>query len=250
MTLLEYLKNIYYDFDNISNIFHDDLELLRLHKEDNDCAILIEKIQVILHGNKYESDFWEVIFDYIDENLLTDISIKYFIDNDIGLVRLAHLNLSDKWLRRISDKVDEALLTLSKRFYNSKNYSTQQFISLLCEFYKKSYVFSALLLFKSDNEEKNRALLYYLHIYNEDKQNIHEEILSYILSYTDDTNLIRHYYKTNNYMLLLGICKNFFTPNDILEELSHIKNIRMSKNIRSLSLQTLKNKAIINKDEN
>ena len=160
---------------------------------------------------------WDIAFDYIDANILTDSSIKYFIEHNIELVALSHMNLSDKWLIKLSNDFDEALLTISKRFYQDSNYTTQQFMALLIRFKEKADVFLTLLLLKNINHEKNKALIYYLSVYCSDKEKIREETLFYVLSYTDDITFIRECYKTNKYKLLLAISKNYFTPNDILE---------------------------------
>ena len=83
-------------------------------------------------------------------------------------------------------------------------------------------------------------MIYYLSVYCSDKEQIREETLFYVLSYTDDITFIRECYKTNKYKLLLAISKNYFTPNNILEELLHIKDIKMAKAIRLSSAETLK----------
>lgn len=240
MTLLEYLQNVCDNLDRIDQIISCDADIIRLKDEDIRCARLIEKIQSLLCGNSHEYDFWDIAFDYIDANILTDSSIKYFIEHNIELVALSHMNLSDKWLIKLSNDFDEALLTISKRFYQDSNYSTQQFMALLIRFKEKADVFLTLLLLKNINHEKNKALIYYLSVYCSDKEQIREETLFYVLSYTDDITFIRECYKTNKYKLLLAISKNYFTPNDILEELLHIKDIKMAKAIRLSSAETLK----------
>ena len=110
MTLLEYLQNVCDNLDRIDQIISCDADIIRLKDEDIRCARLIEKIQSLLCGNSHEYDFWDIAFDYIDANILTDSSIKYFIEHNIELVALSHMNLSDKWLIKLSNDFDEALL--------------------------------------------------------------------------------------------------------------------------------------------
>lgn len=240
MTLLQYFQTVYDNLDKINEFISYEMDIIRLKDEDARCAKLIEKIQISLCKNTHEDEFWDIAFNFIDADMLTDSSIKYFIDHNIELVALSHMNLSDKWLIKLSNDFDEALLTISKRFYQDENYSTEQFMALLIQFIEKADVFLSLLFLKNINYQKNKALIYYLSIYCSDKERIHEETLFYVLSYTDDINFIRQCYKTYKYKLLLAISQNYFTPNDILEELLHIKDIKMAKAIRLSSSETLK----------
>ena len=69
---------------------------------------------------------WNVILDSMNDKfqpadmtyLFTEETLNFLIDNNIELISLGHLQLSDYWLRRIYEKdnrCEEALQTIKKR---------------------------------------------------------------------------------------------------------------------------------------
>lgn len=242
-------------FDIYSKTFEETIETAEQSMTE-DCNYLdipqihiipdkLEAIMMKFQNTPKEADIWDFLLSYIDSESLSDKVIQYLIDNNICITALGHMILSEKWLLKLAPVIEEALFTLAQTYYLNSSYPLIKFQKLLNQFHNNLTLFHRLLHIKPTDWEKWRWLIYYSNNFVKDTavQNLSQDILlSEILSKTNDIDyLILQYQKhESNPYVLLGIASNFFTPDEILEKLAEISNIKYAKDIRCEALKTQK----------
>lgn len=215
-----------------------------LHSQDI-CILnenLINTVKEKLKGTELEERFWSECLFYIHKDSLNDELIDYLITNRISILKLGHLLLPDKFLLRIANQVDEAVLTLGKRYYTDKNYSSYDFAELLKNFKDNEWLWRSLVNMDSECDEKRRVLLkslFSITDFKELKRLVVEQQIEKHLAKTKSTKQIEKYYRTNNFCYIRAIAENPITPIYILNELVNIKNVKYANQIRTLASKNL-----------
>ncbi len=210
--------------------------------EVNDCNVLYCLASSIVEDEK-KDDMWDIILDYVDERIVDDRIFNYLYDNNISLDSLSHLNLEDKFLLKLSDRYDEAFVTLAKRYYNESKYSVLDFLNLLkkCKFEN-----TFMTLFSNEQGITPKGLIIHevirkSKLYSKELKDISERVFfAKQLFCTDNIELILSAASLKDYILLVSISQNINTPVCILNELSNISKIKFASIIRQNSLATLK----------
>lgn len=204
---------------------------------------LLLSIIKIIDDKAYRDSFWETVIVYILPISITDDVFKYFFSNRIAYIQLAHMELTDKQLKALSEFQEEALFTLAKRTYVSSQYSVIDLYNLLTRKRNISLLEQLQLVTPSDIEKKSLLLYFFGKI---DEKRIEELIKTEYLKITNDVELIDEAFRSGNPLYWQAITKNYFTPSAILLELSTVKGVKNASEIRESSLETLK---IVNADE-
>jgi len=167
---------------------------------------------------------------------------NHLINNHIAIQTLGHLPLSDKFLLKIAYQVDEAVITLGKRYFIDENYSSYDFVELLRKFKDNEWLWRVLINMDYTSNEKRRILLkslFSLTNFEELKRLVIEQSIEKHLTKTKSIKQINKYYKSNNCRFLRAIAENPVTPSYILNELRNIKNAKYANQIRTLANKNL-----------
>ena len=189
-------------------------------------------------------DLWNSILSSFDISHISDEIIEYLIENKISLLMLCHLDLLDKWLLKLIDYDDAPIYTISKRYYLSDEYSLDQFEKFYNSYLCK-YNYVALHLLEFYDFSTKRELLKYL-CFNDnsfsEKETLNQYFIADRVKTLIDSNEITSFYKecSKSSKVLLSIANNYFTPEDILKELSTIKNIKCAFKIRASCRENLR----------
>lgn len=219
----------------------EEIEQTPPHDTIDDPMLLYSLIK-FMDGRSERDEFWDCIIFFVSPKVIDDTVFAYFLKNNISLLKLAHMQLKNKQLEKLSETYDEASLTLANRLYCLEKYSISEFKSFIINCDNESTMYYLLNLGVLDRERfkliietiKNKAFFSsHLKFYAQEIE------MAIILEITDDVTLIRKMYKTNNYKYLLSISKNTKTPQDILMDLSGIAGIKFASKIRSNSLNTM-----------
>lgn len=117
------------------------------------------------------------------------------------------------------------------------------FADLLVKVGREEIFYQLIKFCNPSSWEKLSALLYYFSKQSnssEFEDVVNKQIFALELQWSNDEKMLRNAYKDKVAQYNLALSKNMFTPNDILEELSHLKGMNNCKMIRVNSLQTLR----------
>jgi hypothetical protein len=243
----EYIEKTKQNIEYAAWVDRDDFETIIDFTHNHVDPLLLEELVTLLQNSNLEMLFWENIISLVSVDSISSNLFDYLVENKIALVPLAHLNLDNNKLEKISKYEADALFTLAKRYYENESYS----IDLFCEFLSKhiSGEMYEQLTFLSKGELNKKNLLHYFICQTNVSVEIKEEIQKIIraeeLSITNDISKLRNAYEENDSLLLLSISSNFFTPIDILEKLSVIPKVKHASLIRKNSLRQLELKKSI-----
>ena len=242
MNLLEYLKCVLLDNQYLKWIADDSYYDKVLPEVLFVDELLLHEIISKFHQSDERNALWEAILSYLSPESISQSVFEYLMKNKIGIIALGHKDLDDKKLDTLANHVEEALFTLAKRFYKRDSYSCTDF----CSFLKKHDHDMLLeqLLFETPNDPKKELILYYFY-YRRDQSRITRLIKAKKLRITESTEEIENAYKLKDYLLNLAISSNLFTPDEILEELAKISEMKYASKIRSNIKETLKFKKIL-----
>ncbi|MDR2527433.1 MAG: hypothetical protein LBD04_00225 [Synergistaceae bacterium] len=199
---------------------------------------LLLDIMSKLHERKERDRFWENLLDYLPPKSISQNVFDYLLKNKIGLTSLAHMNLDDNKLKKLTIYADEALYTLAQRYYGKKEYSVADFAGFLCK-YNDDALVEQLGFIKPDNPEKEHILFYFYSKDEKHQSEINKLIESKYLEITDDYSKIQTAWKSNEPIYNLALSKNIFTSVDILEALTNISGVKNASCIRRNSRETL-----------
>lgn len=217
----EYIKDI--------EIKHIDQKLLLVIKEKLQNSII-------------EHIFWQKSLHYIHVESLNNSLLDYFISNNIAIHVLGHMQLSSNYLDTLANTVDEAVITLGKRYFIENEYSLKEFEDFVKKHNNNYWLWSTLLNLNDTNNIKNKILIRLLFLctsFDELKNNYIEENKEKVLKKTKKIEIIENAYKKRNPIFLKAIAINPITPLYIINELVKIKEIKYANQIRSLALKNL-----------
>jgi hypothetical protein len=207
-----------------------------------DDPILLYDLIKFMDDRSERDEFWDCIIFFVSPKAIDDKCFAYFLKNNISLLKLAHMQLKNKQLERLSETYDEASLTLANRLYCLEKYSISEFKAFIINCDNESTMYYLLNLGEL-NKEKFKLIIETINnkaVFSSQLKLYAKEIeMTVILENTNDVALIRNMYKTNNARYLLSISKNTNTPQDILMILSKISGIKFASKIRSNSLNNL-----------
>ena len=221
----------------INLIYSSDCELKDLALDDNTQNRIITKL------NQNE-EAWEALLSVLSPSYISDDIIEFLIKNKIALTTLCHMDLKNKWLLKLIPLDDAPVYTIATRYYLSETCLPNEFK----EFYNlhlNKYNYISIHLLELYKNAPNRALLKYL-CFNDsnfsEKEALHQHIVADKAMYETDEKEIHNIYSTYSDVgvVMLSIAKNYFTPEDILKELSVIKKVKFASEIRQLSKENLK----------
>lgn len=217
-------------------------DLLDTSKKLNDENI-VEKIINHFDKVKNKEEIWDLLLDYIEPGAINDVSFNYFLTNEISIIKLSHMELSDDFLKKLSDNSEEAYLTLAKRFFFNECYSVNEFIKLLM---KCQYESVFLNIFLSEKTISYKGLIIHEIINNNILLSDEFKILSQRIRYakhlycTNNEKELKNAYENGDYIYMMAISQNIYTPDYVLKALSRINNIKYASRIRQKSTQTLR----------
>lgn len=192
--------------------------------------------------------FWYAAIEYVSTDCIDDECFEYFYNNDIILCTLAHLDLPDKYLKRLSGKYEEAYMTLAKRYYSDGKYSLAEFAELMSRCKNKAVIEQVFLI--------QRGVTAKGVLLNEIVQAspcLDDEIKSLSgrihkagqLMLSDSEEMIEEFFLKNDCIYNIAISRNIKAPDCILEKLTETRGMKYSKQIRIFSRETLKAKKFL-----
>ena len=179
----------------------------------------------------------------VPEEISEDV-LAYLIQNNISSLALCHMQLQDKWLKKLVVFDDAPLYTLAKRYYLLEKYSPLDFLQFYNQYLRNRDDVSMHLLDLYKTADK-RGLLIFLCSNNTNFENA--EMLKWhqvadqvrVLTNSEEITTIYKAYQ-NIGIVLTEIAGNYFSSEDILLELLSIKGITHANKIRKASENTLK----------
>lgn len=225
-------------------------EWLNLEKYLDDVSkVKVSPIEIAtarskLNGTDLEEQFWDQSLQYLEYNPGLDELLNYLIDNRIALLTLGHLSLPDQFLWRLVDDVDEAILTLGKRYYQNQKYSIEDFIWFLNKYHNKPWLWDSLLHGEllgygcSPDAGKSTILVKLLFAktdFDDLKRYVIQTRIAKRLEKTSCQKLLLKYYRTNNPYYWRAIASNPAAPSFLLQELSIVEKVKYASQIRNLA---------------
>ncbi len=212
---------------------------------------LIKKIIVSIDDKPDKEELWNhILLRYIDADSIDDHCFDYFWENNICLNTLSHMELKDKYLKKLLRYFDEAYIFLARRYYKYDKYSVYEFAELMSKCRYES-VFYDLLMNEKNIIDKGNLL----HNIILNSTYLSEELKSFsgriytakVLFCTDDIEMIKKYYNKKDHIYLAAISQNVSAPENILCELTRMTGIKFAAHIRENSRETLRIKAMLSK---
>lgn len=240
--LTDNLHNRDIDLDN------NDIEIVFLptKRENEDALLKFCQRDITVRYKR----IWELIFNNIPEDYLNDDILGFLVNNDIGLVELSHLSLSDEWLLRIYEKDEfcvEALFTVGLRLLDCEENSN---FTAFIDKYKDIRLYGFLLnriihvdINAYDRINKYKYLLNEIFTFFESDCDIYVlakgiEKYLYVLQCKDESELLKAL-KSCEYLQLIALSQNEHCSTVILNELTAVKNVKYAKLIHKNALQAL-----------
>lgn len=204
----------------------------------------IEELMLFLKQHvEIEKEVWESIVLDIPCELFSDKVIAHLYNNHIADIELAHLQLSDEWLKKYSKYDDEATITLGIRMYSNAQYSSNDFFEYIFKHQNDECMLEILLDNPMTNFAKANVLLNLCGSSNSNRlRTLADEIRKcFLLAFTQDVEMIRRaYLGQHSPYMLMAISQNIITPSEILNELVNVRNIKCASAIRANASTTLK----------
>lgn len=204
---------------------------------------LLNRIEKKLRKRDIEPLFWELAFRYLPAEHLPALLINNLIENGVAIEQLGHLNLNDEYLLRLADRVDEAAITMGKRYYMDDQYSVGELESYLSRFTGLYWLWSSLINLKQRSLAKWKVLVKLLFTstdFAELKEQVVDDNLSRYLTRTKSIEAVERYYRVGKPLFLKAIASNEVTPLNILEQLKENRGAKYSKVIRLAALDNIK----------
>jgi len=196
-----------------------------------------------------EEAVWDCLLPIMKPDELSEDVFNYLIQNRISLLTLCHMQLHDEWLMKLMEYDESPVYTLAKRYYLSDKYSLLDFLKFYNQYLHNRDEVSLHLLDIYGKVDK-RGLLIFLCSNNENFEDTEKlkwyRIADQVQGITNSTDIQSIYkeYQTVG-IILAEIANNYFTPKEILLELSSVKGILYANKIRKSSEKTLKLKQLV-----
>lgn len=227
------------------------MEILSWNTDAENSVKTLERFMFFLqHHAEDENKIWENIVMEIPYEVLSDEVITHLYRNHIADIELAHLPLSDKWLRKYSKYDDEAAINLGKRMYSDGRYSALTFFEFLSEYRNNGRVLEILLRSLMVDFAKANALMMICDASNDEYiKGLSENVRKYVqISFTTDIELIEKMYSEwHDSNVLMAISQNANTPESILNELTNLRKTKDASTIRVNAANTLRIKRVLQK---
>ena len=206
------------------------------------------ELMIRLAASKFEENVWDRLLSIMEPSELSEDLLNHFIENKISLLTLCHMELQDKWLMKLIIYDDAPLYTLAKRYYLSEEYSSVDFLKFYNQYLRNRNDISLYLLDVCRSAVK-RGLLLFVCLIDEkfgDKEKVQwHQIADQVRVLTTSKDIASIYKEYLNVgIVLYEIANNYFTPEEILLELSSVKGILYAREIRKISKNTLQLKRI------
>ncbi|AUG58266.1 hypothetical protein [Acetivibrio saccincola] len=243
---LEFIKKT--SLKDLTGVINEDFyldEYVKNMESDIVNPELLVDIEEKIKGSEIEKLFWEKTLLFINVKCLKDELLDYLIDNNIANEILGHLKLPDKYLWKLVDKTEEAVLTLGKRMYIEEKYKYEEFQDFLAKFPNKYWLWNSLLNVEPICNEKKKILikmLFKITNFDDLKKKVITITVSNRIKNTKSIIVIKKYYKTMIPEYLLAISQNPITPIYMLENLVNIERIKYANQIRNFSKINLSSK--------
>ena len=214
------------------------------------CLIPCDLIDRLINkytGTRLEQELWTAIVPRLPETSLSDFAIEYLIQNKIAVVPLCHKELDNHWLKRLIPFDSAAKITLAKRYYTEERYTDSDFV----EFFF-SLLFEDLdtikFILKYCFSCKRLLLLDLCNMKFSDDDQIRSYMIAYQTEHETDAKRIQDIYEDHqeDEIILSAVSANYFTPIEILTELSKITDMLSSRSIRKAASRMLQLKRNIN----
>lgn len=187
--------------------------------------------------------FWYDILDYLSISVIDSILFDYLFKNNLCLDKLAHFDLNNQHLKKLSVLYDEAFITLAIRYFKSDSYSNLDLIQLLVKC-KYESVFEQLFLIEKNFTVKKMSIFYAIskncYLSDEFKNYANKIYYANVLLFSKDEKMLTDAFEQKDSAYMLSLSKNLYTPKKILNELSNISGIKYASQIRNNSKETLK----------
>ena len=206
------------------------------------CQIQNELI-ACLADDEYEEEIWNQLLSIMPVKTISDKLIQHCIRSKIALVAICHMPLDDKWLLELTDYDDAPIYTLSKRYYLLDKYSDFDFVKFYNKvlFCKHEILQYLLEKYRGANRRKLLIFLCLSDERIEDKSQVkYHQVADWIRTLSDSRMISSAYEKyCMSGIVMREIADNYYTPNEILNKLSVIKEISFANEIRKKSKNTL-----------
>ena len=202
-----------------------------------------------LDSHPKREEIWNWLFSYLMLEKIPNEMMEYFIKNKIAIMQLCHMELQDKWLKKLAVYDDAPIYTLAKRIFLGNNYSDLDFVDFYQQYLDDKGDISIYLL-DTFEDAKKRNLLLYLCLQN-DKFEYQTKLEWYSIAeqlknMTNEEQITEMYKKYQDVaVILLSIAGNLFASDEILLELSTLKGLKGANEIRKRSIKVLRLKKCI-----
>ncbi|MEO1279771.1 MAG: hypothetical protein AAFV77_12510 [Planctomycetota bacterium] len=122
---------------------------------------LLRRVADAVRGKDWESRFWSCVFAVVPTRFPDDIA-EDLIDRDVNIDHLGHLQLSDRLLWRLAERVPEALATLATRRFTDPEYDVDAFEEVLHGFPHEESMFRAVVYCQPSSRDKADRFAEYL----------------------------------------------------------------------------------------
>ena len=192
-----------------------------------------------------DEEVWEEILSDSDipAEKLTDEIVEYLISNNIAVIQLAHLPLSEKWLIKLSEYDTMPLYRLGVKYYTDEAVSEQKFTDFFKEYLVKCPDMIATLLQHYQSSKKSTLIHLCKKSDIEQLQECGREyaLAEYIKKSEDSDEILKVYEENkNNSVILEAIAENRFSGFELLLKLTETKGISGAKKVRISSRETIK----------
>ncbi len=208
---------------------------------------LLDSAITVLDGYESKEEFWDALIPYILPESFSNEALRYFYKNEIATIPLCHKSLPDEWLKKYSAFDEYPLYQLADR-YMTDTYSLGEFVGILKDYAIKNAQIYAYILENCPFGEKwkNAIALGISNGNAEIKERAQRSYDCFIISTTHDKDKITQTFAEHQTEAdyLLSIAKNPMTPNDILNQLKSVSDMKGARQIRDISMEMLKTKHI------
>lgn len=210
---------------------------------------LQNELRIRLMANKMEEEVWDRLLSIMSPNELSGNVLNYLIQNRISLQTLCHMQLQDEWLKKLIVYDDAPLYTLAVRYYLTDQHSVLEFLQFYDQYLCNRNDISLHLLDVYGNAHKRKLLIFLCsnHMKFEHREKLQwHQVADQVRGLTNSKDIEAVYKEYQNIgTVLIEIAINYFTPEEILLELSSIKGVTYASEIRKNSKNTLMLKQIV-----
>ena len=242
-------NDLLYCLNKICTAGDQDGEVLSIINEIDRCSSsesclipcsLIDRLINQYTGTRLEEELWTALVPYLPETSFSDFAIEYLIRNKIAVVPLCHKELDDHWLKRLIPFDSAAKITLAKRYYTEERYTDSDFVEFFFSFLFEDLDIIKFIL-KYYFSRKRLLLLNLCSMKFSDDDQIRSYMTAYQTEHETDAKRIQEIYEDHqeDEIILSAVSANYFTPIEILTELSKINDLPSSRSIRNAASRML-----------